>query len=132
METYEVRQRRAAVRDAAPALAALVAAEVAVATFDLDAQSNRWHIVLALLPLVPAVWLVWVQWRVLRRSDELQRRAHLEAAAIGFAVAMMAALTGGLLHAADVGSDAQWLQITFIGGILTWLCALFVNGRRTR
>ena len=51
---------------------------------------------------------------MLRRADEFQRIAHLEALAVGFAVAIVAALTGGLLDAAEVGSTAQWLQITFI------------------
>jgi len=66
---------------------------------------------------------------MLRRSDEFQRIAHLEAMTIGFAVAMLAALTGGLLHAADVGSSPQWLQITFIGGILAWVIALPIRLR---
>lgn len=116
-------------RDAAPAVIALVASEVIVASLELDAESNPWHVAVALLPLIPAVWLIWVQWRVVRRSDEFQRTAHLEALAIGFAFAMVAALTGGLLHAVDVGSSAQWLQITFIGGILAWTTALAVRQR---
>ncbi len=40
---------------------------------------------------------------------------------------MLAAMAGGLLSGADVGSDAQFLQITFIGGILAWLAALAVR-----
>ena len=78
----------------------------------------------------PAIWLGRVQWRALRRSDEFQRIAQLEAMAVGFAVAMLAALIGGLLHAADLGSTAQWLQITFIGGILTWATTLMQRLRR--
>lgn len=126
---FEVRQNRAAARDAAPALVALVVSEIVVASVDLDAGSNWWHLVVSLLPLLPAGWLVWVQWRVLRRADEFQRTAHLEALAIGFAVAMVAALTGGLLDAAQVGSNAQWLQITFIAGILAWVATLAVRLR---
>ena len=126
---FDRRQTRAGWRDAAPAVAALVVSEIVVAAVELDAASNRWHIAVALLPLLPAVWLVWVQWRVLRRSDEFQRTAHLEAMAIGFGVAVLAALTGGLLHSAHVGSQAQWLQITFIGGILAWVAALALRLR---
>jgi hypothetical protein len=126
---FEARQNRAARRDTAPAVIALVASEVIVASLELDADTHPWHVAVALLPLVPAVWLIWVQWRVVRRSDEFQRTAHLEALAIGFAVAMVAALTGGLLDSVDVGSSAQWLQITFIGGVLAWVAALAVRLR---
>ena len=124
------RQTRAGWREALPAVVALVATEVTVASLDLHADTNRWHVAVALLPVIPAIWLGWVQWRALRRSDEFQRIAQLEAMAVGFAVAMLAALIGGLLHAADVGSTAQWLQITFIGGILSWATALLQRLRR--
>jgi len=127
---FDRRQNRAGFRDAVPAAIALVVAEVVVASLNLHARTNRWHIAVALIPLIPACWLGWALWRMLRRSDEFQRVAHLEALAIGFAVAMLAALTGGLLHAADVGSTAQWLQITFIGGILAWVVALALRLRR--
>ncbi|CAN5582821.1 hypothetical protein BH10ACT2_BH10ACT2_15400 [soil metagenome] len=127
---FDRRQNRAVLRDAIPAVVALVAAEVLVAAVDLHARINRWHIAVALIPLVPAVWLGWAHWRAVRRADEFQRIALLEAMTIGFAFAMLAALTGGLLHAADVGSTAQWLQITFIGGILAWVTALAFRLRR--
>jgi len=126
---FDRRQNRAGFRDAIPAVVALVVSEVIVASLDLHADTNRWHLAVALLPLIPAVWLAWAQWRMLRRSDEFQRVAHLEALAIGFAVAMLAALTGGLLDAANVGSTAQWLQITFIGGVLAWVAALALRLR---
>ena len=126
---FDRRQNRAGLRDAIPAAVALVVSEAVVASIDLQADTNRWHLGVALLPLIPAVWLAWAQWRMLRRSDEFQRLAHLEALAIGFAVAMLAALTGGLLDAANIGSTAQWLQITFTGGILAWVVALALRLR---
>jgi hypothetical protein len=43
---------------------------------------------------------------------------------------MLIAMTGGLLDGADVGSTAQFLQLTFIGGILSWVAALAVLMRR--
>ena len=36
----------------------------------------------------------------------------------------------GLLSGADVGSDAQYLQLTFIAGILSWVGALAIRMRR--
>jgi len=126
----ERRQNRAALRDALPAVVALVASEALVASLELDAVSNWWHLVVSLIPLVPAVWLGWVQLRSLRRSDEFQRIAQLEAMSVGFAAAMFVALTGGLLEAADVRSSVQFLQLTFIVGILSWVAALAIKSRR--
>jgi hypothetical protein len=126
----EHRQDRASFRDAIPAVVSLVVLEGVVAAADLDADANRWHLLIALSPLLAGVWLAWVQWRILRRCDEYQRTMHLEALSIGFAVAMLVAMTGGLLDGADVGSSAQYLQLTFITGILAWVAALAVRTRR--
>ena len=126
----ERHQDRATVRDSIPAIAALVVLEGSVAFVDLDAGSNPWHLVIALSPLLAGVWLVWVQLRTLRRCDEYQRTMHLEAMSVGFGVAMLVAMTGGLLDGADVGSSAQYLQLTFIPGILSWVGALAIRMRR--
>ena len=126
----ERRHDRAAIRDAIPAIVALIVLEALVASLDLDAEANRWHLVIALSPLLAGVWLAWVQLRTLRRSDEYQRTLHLEAMSVGFGVAMLVAMTGGLLDGADVGSTAQYLQLTFIAGILSWVAALAVRMRR--
>ncbi len=126
----ERRQDRAAIRDAIPAIVALVVLEGVVTAADLDASANRWHLLVSLSPLLAGVWLAWVQWRILRRCDEYQRTVHLEALSVGFAVAMLVALTGGLLDGADVGSSAQYLQLTFITGIVAWVAALAVLMRR--
>ena len=125
----EVRQNRAAMRDAAPAVIALVASEVLVASLDLDAE----HAPLArgggplatgtcgladlgavargaAIRRVPAN-------RPPRSSGDRIRRRH-----------------GGSTHrrAARCGRrrlERQWLQITFIGGILAWVAALAVRLR---
>jgi hypothetical protein len=123
-------QGRAAIRDAVPAAVALIVLEGIVATLELDAGSNGWHLAIALSPLLAGVWLAWVQLRTLRRSDEYQRTMHLEAMSVGFGVAMLVAMAGGLLDGADVGSTAQYLQLTFIAGILSWVAALAVRMRR--
>lgn len=124
------RQDRATIRDAVPAVVALIVLEWAVAVLDLDVDSHRWHVVIVLSPLLAAVWLAWVQLRTLRRSDEYQRTVHLEAMSVGFGVAMLVALAGGLLDGADVGSTSQYLQLTFIAGILSWAAALIIRMRR--
>ena len=121
---FDRKQNRAGLRDGIPPTIALFVTEGIVASLDLHVRTNGWHLALALLPLIPAIWLGGAHWRLLRRSDEFQRIALLGALAIGFAVAMLAAFAGGLLHAADIGSSAQWLQITFVGGGLAWFAAL--------
>ena len=130
VSNLEKRQNRAALRDALPAVFALVASQALVASLELDADSNRWHLALSLTPLLPVAWLGWVQLRSLRRSDEFQRIAQLEAMSVGFAGAIFVALTGGLLEAADVGSSVQFLQLTPIVGILCWVAALAIRWRR--
>ena len=126
----ERRQDRATVRDAIPAVVALVVTEAIAASMDLDADSNPWHVLIAVLPLLAFGWLAWVQFRTLRRCDEYQRTLHLEAMSIGFGVAMLVAMAGATLGAADVGTNRQFLQITFIAGILAWVGALAVRMRR--
>jgi hypothetical protein len=126
----ERRQDGAALRDAIPAVVTLIVLEGLVAVADLDAGSNRWHLAISLSPLLAGVWLAWVQLRTLRRCDEYQRTVHLEAMSAGFGVAMLMAMTGGLLDGADVGSAAQYLQLTFIAGILSWVATLAILIRR--
>jgi len=82
-------------------------------------------VAVVLLPVLPAMWLGWIQARSLGRADEFQRVAQLEALAVGFGVAMFLSLVGGLLVGAGAGTGAQFLQITFIGGIVAWAAALF-------
>jgi len=127
---WERRQDRAAMHDAIPAVVALIVLEGIVAAADLDADSNGWHLAIALSPLIAGVWLAWVQVRTLRRCDDYQRIMHLEAMSVGFGVAMLVAMTGGLLDGADVGSSSQYLQLTFITGILSWVGALAIRLRR--
>ena len=117
-------------RDALPAVVALILLEGVVAIVDPDVDATPWQLAIALSPLLAGVWLVWVQLRTLRRSDEYQRIMHLEAMSVGFGVAMVMAMTGGLLDGADVGSTPQYLQLTFIGGILSWAGALAIRMRR--
>lgn len=129
----DVRRQRALMRDVAPAVVALVLIEVFVMLGDPDTESGGWALLVWLLPLVPAAWLVLSQLRALRRADELQQRQQLAAMAVGFATMVMLSLAGSLLVAGSPdGNQAQWLQITFIGGILAWVAALAVATGRDR
>jgi hypothetical protein len=130
--TSDLARDRAGLRDVVPGLVALVAIQASLVLFDPDGRANALNVVWSLLPLAPALWLVWAQLRSLRRADEYQRVLQLEAMAIGFAVAMVLALLGGLLDAARIGSARQSLQLTFIVGTVAWLGALAVKTARAR
>ena len=128
----DVARDKAMVRDIAPGLVALVVTQGSLVILDPDGQASAWNVVWALLPLIPASWLVWAQLRSLRRADEFQRIIQLESLSIGFGVAIMLALLGGLLDAAGIGDPRQSLQVTFIVGVLAWIGALAVKTVRAR
>ena len=121
-------------RDLWPGMLALVLAQGSLIVLDpeVNGTADAWIVAWSLLPLLPAAWLVWAQLRSLRRADEYQRTLQLEAMSIGFGAVILLALAGGLLDAADIGDPAQWLQLTFIGGILTWVTALAIKARPGR
>jgi len=120
----DVAREREALRDVVPGVVLLVVLQGSLLMLDPDGEASAWNLAWSVLPLLPFGWLVWAQVRSVRRADEYQRVRQLEALAIGFAGFMVLAMTGGLLDAAGVGDPSQWLQITFIGGTLTWLVAL--------
>ncbi len=84
----------------------------------------------SLLNVVPALLIVRVVVRSLRRADEYQRIAQLEALAIGFGTIMMAIFTIGLLQAGEVGNLRQMVQISFVASMLIWIGALMIKRAR--
>jgi hypothetical protein len=102
---------------------------VAVLTLaDVGGQSP-WRYALAALPALPAAGVAWAVLRHVRRIDEYQRRILLEGLAFGFASAMLAAITLGLLAAAGlVLAAAPW--IIYGVGMVSWAIASAVAGRR--
>jgi hypothetical protein len=80
--------------------------------------------------VIPALLIVRVVVRNLRRADEYQRVAQLEALAIGFGVMMMAVFTIGLLQAGGVGNLRQLVQISFAASMLIWIGALVFKRAR--
>jgi hypothetical protein len=84
----------------------------------------------SLLNVVPALLMVRVVVRSLRRADEYQRIAQLEALAIGFGTIMMAIFTIGLLQAGEVGDLRQLVQISFVASMLIWFGALMIKRGR--
>ncbi|MCU1429006.1 MAG: hypothetical protein JWL83_3006 [Actinomycetia bacterium] len=130
--TSDVARDRAAVRDTLPAVVLLFVTQGSLILLNPDGGASAWNLVWSLLPLAPALWLVWAQVKALRRSDEYQHIVQLEAMAIGFGAVVVLALAGGLFDAAGIGQPKQYLQITFIGGIVVWVVALAFKTTRAR
>lgn len=59
-------------------------------------------VITALSPVLPVAWAVLVSIRYVLGSDELERRQHMEALAIGVAIVSVVSMTFGFLGAAHV------------------------------
>jgi hypothetical protein len=91
--------------------------------------SSPWRFLWAVAPVVPAAWTVYVVFRHVRRVDEYQRVLLLQSCAVGFAVAMLTAVTLGFLRIAGLElADAPW--IVFGAGMLGWGLTGVCLGRR--
>jgi hypothetical protein len=120
---------RVYLREFGIAMGAYVVVLVAVLLWgDVDGHSP-WRYALVALPAVPAIGIAWAVLRHIRRVDEYQRRILLEGLAAGFALAMVAAVTLGLLAAAGlVLAASPW--IVYAVGMLGWVVAGAVASRR--
>lgn len=126
---HDVERRQAARRASIPVGVVAVAAVVALTVSDPGDSSGPllWGVpMLALFAL-----LTWVELRDLRRADEYQRTLLLEALALGFAVVLALLLVGGVVSSAGVGDARQWMQISFLGGGVTWGVAKAVKTRQS-
>ena len=94
----------------------------------LDGSSPS-RFVWALLPVVPTLFIVRAVLRHVDRVDDYQRLLLLKGLGVGFAVAMVAAVTVGFLGAAGMAlPDAGW--IIYAAGMLGWLGASLVAQKR--
>lgn len=120
---------RAYARDFIPGMIGYCVLLVVVVLFgDLDGTSN-WRFVWALLPVLPMIWVVRALIRHFRRIDDYQRGRLLEAMAVGFAVAMMSAITLGFLAIAGLDMRfAGW--IIYVAGMAGWLIASSLVAKR--
>jgi hypothetical protein len=111
-----------------PAVAGIVVLSV-IAELRLFGSDGSWKLFWSLLNLLPFLWIMRAVIRSVRRADEYQRRAQLEAMGIGFGTMMLAVYTAGLFEAAGVGDLRQSVQISFIGSTLVWVAALLIRNR---
>lgn len=117
------------VREFVPAMLAYCAVLILVLTFgDLDGTSP-WRYLWAVLPVLPLIWVGIAVVRHLRRLDDYQQRLTLQSLGVGFAVAMAAAVTIGLLGAAGL-HPAVTPWIIFGAGMAGWGITAIVVARR--
>jgi hypothetical protein len=88
---------------------------------DLDG-SNPWRFLWAVLPVIPALWIVRAVVRHVHRVDDYQRLLLVQSLGVGFAIAMIAAVTAGFLGIAGLPmQSAGW--IIYGAGMLAWIVA---------
>lgn len=83
---------------------------------------------LVLLPLVPAALTIWAFLKMVRSTDELQRRILYQALSVGFVVTFAATLAYSVLE--DLGLphvSAVWWWGTLV---LSWIVGLAISSRR--
>lgn len=120
---------RAYLREFLPGIVGYAVVLVAVLLFgDLDGTSP-WRYVWAILPVLPVIWMAIAVVRHLKRLDDYQQRLNLQALGVGFAVAMAAAVTMGLLESAGLHIQGTgW--IVFGAGMIGWGVTSIIAGRR--
>jgi cobalamin synthase len=107
-------------RDFVPGIVGYCAVLVLVLLFGDLGGDSPWRFVWAVLPVIPQLWVLRAVSRHLNRVDEYQQRRLLQGLGIGFAVAMIAAVTVGFLGIA--GLDMRiggW--IIFAAGMTGWI-----------
>jgi hypothetical protein len=111
---------RAYLREFVPGMVGYCVVLVLVLIFgDLDGTSP-WRYVWAILPVLPLFLVLRAVSRHLRRVDEFQQHQLLQGLGIGFAVAMIAAVTVGFLGIAGLDMRlAGW--IIFAAGMAGWI-----------
>jgi hypothetical protein len=120
---------RTYVREFLPGILGYVVVLGAVLVWGHLEGHSPWRYVWAVLPVVPALWIVRAVLRHLRRVDDYQRLLLLQGLGVGFAVAMITALTLGFLGIAGLSmAGAGWIM--YSAGMFGWLVASQLAARR--
>jgi len=121
--------KRAYKREFVPGIVAyILILSAALIWGDLDGNSPA-RFVWAIVPVLPMVWVAIAVLRHIRRVDEYQRFLLLQGLGVGFALAMVASLTVGLLDVAGLSiPGSAW--IVYAVGMLGWLVTAQVSARR--
>lgn len=95
---------------------------------DLDGPSP-WRFLWAGLPVIPALWIVRAVVRHVHRVDDYQRLLLVQSLGVGFAIAMIAAVTAGLLGGAGLPMQSAGWAI-YGAGMLGWIVASHLLPKR--
>ena len=90
---------------------------------------RTWRLEWGVMGLVWTLAAVLVFARLLRRSDELERRLHLEGAFYGLATGLVAAVVYALFETRLLPLRAQWVAVVLL---LAWWGGFLVCARRYR
>jgi hypothetical protein len=101
-------------REFMPAMLAYVLVMLYVWPLQKTMDVGWLRVVTALSPVLPIAWTVLVSIRYVLGSDELERRQHLEALAIGVAIVSVVSMTLGFLGAAKVLAIDGALALLFV------------------
>jgi O-antigen/teichoic acid export membrane protein len=111
---------KAYVREFVPGMVGYCVVLVLVLIFGNLDGTSPWRFVWAILPVLPLLLVLRAVSRHLRRVDEFQQHQVLQGLGIGFAVAMIAAVTVGFLGIAGLDMRlAGW--IIFAAGMAGWI-----------
>ena len=101
-------------REFMPAMVAYVLVMLYVWPLQKTMDAGWLKLATALLPVLPIAWAIVACIRYVLGSDELERRQHLEALAIGVAIVSVASVALGFLAAANVwAADGALMLLLF-------------------
>lgn len=69
-------------------------------------------VAVAVLPTLLGVVMMLVYWKFIREADELQRKIHLDALALGFGIGVVGAFTIHLLQRADLLTSVDMADVS--------------------
>jgi hypothetical protein len=123
------RRTRAYLREFVPGIVAYMVVLFAALRWGGFDGDSPWRFLWAALPVLPMIWIAVAVLRHLRRIDEYQRRQLLSGFAVGFAVAMLASISLGILESARLRLEGSPFFV-YIAGMLGWAVSSAVLSRR--
>jgi hypothetical protein len=90
---------------------------------------RTWRLEWGVMGLVWTLLALVIFVRLLRRSDELERRLHLEGASFGLALGLLAAVAYALFEPRLPELRAQWVAVVLL---LSWWLGYLATARRYR
>jgi hypothetical protein len=129
-------RRRTDRRAMALPMAGFFAAFISALAFAPNGGKSTWSVILWLLPIVFVLWCVLAGLKSFRRADEYQQRVQLEAMAVGFGAAMIAATVFLLLESAPIKAAGALSSdpggLVWAAGYIGWMGTIWFRSRAAR